>query len=303
MRKILVTGASGFIGLHCLHELLSRNLEDVQIHAVTRTMGPEIEGIIWHRSDLLSEQELTLLIRQVQPTDLLHLAWYLNPQDYKNSPQNIYWLKASLTLVELFCLNRGKRIVATGTCFEYAPTATHCHEDITLIRPTTLYGTCKHALSKTIESFVQQKDINFTWARPFYLFGPGEAPSRFVPYIITSFLQNQEGRCFNGQLERDFLYVKDVAKALIDVLISNVATGYINIGSGSAIKLGDLATKIAHILASKSNLNITINSNTTEPIRIVADNSRLKELMWKPAYDLDEALHETIAWWKEMEGL
>ena len=120
MKKILVTGASGFIGSHCLPLLLER---DYEIHAVTsknKENKNEISNLKWHKADLLNHIQIKNLISYVQPTHMLHYAWYCKPGTLASSVNdNLLWVQSSLEIMRLFTKYGGERIVMTGSCNEY----------------------------------------------------------------------------------------------------------------------------------------------------------------------------------------
>lgn len=100
--KLLITGASGFVGTPVLNKLLSLNKYD--IHIITHKNLPEnTSNIKQHSIDLLNELEVTKLLEKEKFTHLIHMAWYLG-RKCQNSEQNIHWLKASLNLVEQFLI-------------------------------------------------------------------------------------------------------------------------------------------------------------------------------------------------------
>ena len=117
MKKVLITGATGFIGRHCLPLLLAK---DYEVHAVSSKV-PEKDSndIHWHHINLLEADSFSDLMSKVKPSHLLHLAWYMLPGDCWNSPENFRWLDASIRMLQLFAKHGGKRVIVTGTCAEY----------------------------------------------------------------------------------------------------------------------------------------------------------------------------------------
>src|SRR3984893_8750010 len=114
MNRVLVTGASGFIGSHSLSILQNRGYE---VHAVWLKNRRELDGVEWHRADLLDPASIGGLIREVRPTHLLHLAWYAVPRDYRESPENLAWCKAGISLLTDFAEGGGRRAVFAWCCF------------------------------------------------------------------------------------------------------------------------------------------------------------------------------------------
>src|SRR5262245_22459508 len=117
MKRVLVTGASGFIGRHCLQHLAEHGYD---VHAVAHSRMPKTAGTgaQWHRANLLDGREVADLLAAVKPTHLLHFAWYLEPKDYRTAHANLLWCRAGIDLVRLFAESGGRRAVFAGTCFE-----------------------------------------------------------------------------------------------------------------------------------------------------------------------------------------
>src|SRR5712692_3556187 len=139
MTRILLTGASGFLGRHCLQQLAERGHE---VHAISskalranQQLAPQVQ---WHRADLLDTAQTASLLSAVKPSHLLHLAWYTVPGKYWTSIENFNWVQASLNLLQLFAEHGGERVVMAGTCAEYDWTNGWCSEETTPLRPTTV---------------------------------------------------------------------------------------------------------------------------------------------------------------------
>lgn len=297
MKRVLVTGATGFIGRQCLRILGERGFE---VHAVTHDEVDQAGGEVrWYRADLLDRIAVGELVGCVKPIYLLHLAWYVAPGSYQSSLDNLRWVQASIDLLQAFALHGGKRAVAAGTCFEYDARYGYCSESITPLRPVTLYGACKHALQTVSASSAEEMGLSTAWGRVFFLYGPHEQPTRLVPSIVGRVLRNETATCRYPTLIRDFLHVRDVATAFCALLESEVA-GPVNIGSGQAVSLGDLALRVAREIGREELVEFASSARLgAEPQFLVAAVDRLtNEVGWQPEYDLDRGLADTIAWWK-----
>src|SRR5712691_8441239 len=114
MKRILVTGASGFIGRRCV-ELLAESQSEV--HVAGRSDFSLLgSGIVPHRTNLMDPGQVESLVAEVHPTHLLHLAWVTNPGEYWTAPENLDWVSCSLQLMRLFTEYGGKRAVLVGSC-------------------------------------------------------------------------------------------------------------------------------------------------------------------------------------------
>lgn len=301
MKRVLITGADGFIGGHCLRRLrvLADDLHAATINEISR-YGPG--DVHWHQVDLLDREQLTGLFETVRPTHLLHLGWHVETGMQLNAHENFNWVKSGIDLLELFHHNGGQRVVVSGSCAEYDWRYAFLSEQLTPALPTSLYGSTKHALQTLFAAYSRVHALSYAWARIFFTFGPYEKPNRLVPSVIRSLLQRKEAQCSHGEQIRDYLYVIDVADALVTLLDSSLE-GPINIGSGEPIKIKQMVWWIADIMGKKRDLIRlgAIPHAEGEPPVIIADVNRLKnELKWQPKYDLKTALAESISWWDQI---
>jgi len=295
MKRVLVTGATGFIGRACLAPLQARGFE---IHAVQHQRELPLPGVTWHACDLL-EGDARALVDDVRPTHLLHLAWYAVPGKYWTSRENLRWVRASLALYGAFVDAGGTRVVMGGSCAEYDWGHGVCREGVTPLAPRTYYGTCKHALEQLVTADAAQAGISAAWTRYFFLYGPHEYPERLVPAVIRPLLRGETARCSAGTQQRDFMHVTDAAAATVALLDSDVR-GPVNIASGEAISVRALAERIAAAIGTGDIAFGAIPAPKDDPPLLVADVTRLRdEVGFTTASDHDARLRETIAWWRE----
>jgi nucleoside-diphosphate-sugar epimerase len=319
MKKVLVTGANGFVGRHCLEPLLARGFE---IHAVSsrdvldgrawRAENGMSPSISWHQANLLDINNLGLLLDKIKPTHLLHLAWVTEQNAYWTSPLNLDWVGASLALVKAFAERGGVRVTVAGTCAEYDwrngrsndrssdPPNGRCSEDNTPLTPATLYGICKRALCSMLEEYARQTRLGFSWGRIFFAYGPFENRERMVPSIISSLLNNEEAACRKGTFIRDFLHVSDVGRAFAQLLDTPV-DGSFNICSGVQTSLGDVTLKIGRALGKENLCKIeTPEAGNDETAVLFGDAKKTRDAIgFVPLFSLDTGLADTIAWWKK----
>lgn len=302
MKRIIVTGGTGFIGRHAVAALESRGFE---VHVLSRRGGSRtpLGDPMHHCVDLLDPAATRLLVSTIKPTHLLHLAWDVEPGKYWTSLNNLAWVAASLKLFCAFHDAGGRRAVFAGTCAEYDWSYATLSENVTPLRPWTLYGHAKNALHEVIDAAGAASGVSTAWGRIFFLYGPGEPRSRLVSDTFHALLSDKNIETTSGSQQRDFTHVADVGGAFGALADSNV-TGAVNIASGRCLPVRNLLEIIGR-LTGRSQL-VKLGARPTapdEPPQLAADVTRLTaEVGFVPRYTLDEGLADTLNWWnREIE--
>ncbi len=297
MSKVLVTGASGFIGWHTLTPLLEAGYE---VHAVSRRVPEDVpKDVLWHRADLLDRDCVQSLLDRVRPSHLMHLAWFVEHGKYWTSLENLRWVRASLDLVIEFARFGGGHAVLAGTCAEYDWSAGGiCREQETPVTPATLYGASKLAVGMLAGHAMHDLGINVVCGRIFFPYGPGEPRERLVPSVICSLLKAEPALCTDGKLERDFIFVRDVAAAFT-LLLNREVTGPINVGTGVGVPIADVVSTLACVIGRPELLRLgALPNRPGEPASLVADVAILRGLGFVPGYTLEEGARAAVAWWQ-----
>jgi nucleoside-diphosphate-sugar epimerase len=297
--RVLVTGASGFVGRWSLDPLLARGAE---VHSVQRRMPPTRAGVAAHAVDLHDRAAVESLMRQVRPTHLLHFAWIATPGVYLTSLDNPVWLRSSLQLVETFLANGGSRVVVAGTVAEYDWSAGVCSERTTPCRPATLYAACKHAQYEVLERWSAQAGFSFAEGRLFWTYGPEESPERLVPGMIHASVSRLPFQLRYPAQVRDYLHVADVGAAFSALLASDVQ-GAVNIGAGEGVALARLGELVGQETGEGLIIQaVDARANDPAPV-VLAETSRLtRDVGFTPRYRLEQGIRETVAWWKAHGG-
>ena len=299
-KKVLLTGASGFIGSHCIAPLVERGYE---VHAVSsKSHRGDASGAIWHQCDLFQRDATAALLDRVRPTHLLHLAWYVVPGKLITSPDNFSWVAASMDLIQKFAQTGGTRMLVAGSGYEYDWNYGYCSEKRTPLTPNTTYGSCKRALQLLMESYAEHAKLSAAWGRVFFLYGPNEHRQRLVSSVIISLLAGEPAKCSHGRQVRDYLHVQDVANGLVAVLDSPV-TGAVNIASGQATTLREIVLTIGRQIGRPELIQLgAIPARANDTPLVVGENARLvEEVGWQQKYDIESGLRQTIDWWKSQE--
>ncbi len=300
--RILLTGGTGFLG-RPVALALSRAGHEVAlvVYPGESTPPPQGSGIRVLYIDL-SDKDDRRLIAEAKADTLLQMAWYAAPNDFWRSPKNLDWVAISLDVARHFREAGGRRIIGVGTGAEYDWSSGGVMDEVaSAIHPATLYGVCKSATREILSAYACETGMSMAWARVFWPYGPGEPPGRLISSLGAALARGEHFICRSANLLRDYIFVEDVADALT-ALVGSSVEGIINIGSGTAVSLGDLAKRFA-LLAGRSELLTleTIRSAPDNPEMIVAATHRLsKELCWIPKIDLEKGLLQTWVYWKNI---
>jgi nucleoside-diphosphate-sugar epimerase len=291
---VLGTGCSGFLGRHCLAELVQQGFS---VHAVSRfKAGTTDEGVVWHTVDLNSEGAVRALMATLRPTHLLHLAWITTPELYRFAPENLDWLEASLALIRAFGEQGGQRVVGVGSATEYQASDEPCSEDKTPIRPVTPYGRCKSALWMAAEACAQRYGFSIAWGRVFVPYGPGDPIQRLIPSLIAAFGAGQRINVTDGRQIRDFIYAPDVAALLVRLLERQDATGAFNVGTGRGMSVRQVIELVADRYSAHDLVRLGARSSREdEPLSLVADMSKVQRVLdWSAPTSIEIGLERLM---------
>lgn len=294
MKRILLTGVTGFIGAHCLRLILSGDYDE--IHVVTRSARqPSGSGATWHAADLRVAAEATRIVETVRPTHLFHAAWIATPGVYLSSPENVDWMQAGIALVRAFAEQGGQHFVGVGSSAEYAPSDAPCDEDRTPLHPVSIYGHCKLALWHAVQALAYHYKMRAAWGRVFLPFGPGDHPARLIPFALAALRARKPLPLSQGEQLRDFIYAPDAAKLLVG-LFGAPETGAFNIGSGEARSVRSVIEAIADRLGARDCLRFgELAPRAWEPPVLVANMQKVRDRLGFEAHTpMAEALDGLI---------
>lgn len=256
MTRVLLTGGTGFVGRQILGHLLARGCS---VRAVVRG-GRLPDGVEpWATDDLFGASDGALAEACAGIDTVIHAAWYAEPGKYVESPRNLDCLAGSLRLGRAAVAAGVRRFVGVGSCFEYDLTAGYLRTDTPLI-PRTLYGCAKVAAFLTLSRLMALEGRTFAWCRLFYLFGEGEDARRLVPYLHARLAAGEPADLTSGRQIRDFLDVAEAGRRIADAALKGV-DGPLNICSGEAVTVADLARRIADVYGRRDLLRFGVRAD------------------------------------------
>ena len=304
MARLLITGASGFVGRNLL-PLLSPTGDDEQpefeVHATSSRHIDNIPDVHWHQVDLTDDEAVNALMASVRPEALIHLAWFNGESASRyEDERNNEWVGITENLVKSFAANGGRRAVVTGSVIEYGAQNGVIDESC-VAEPVTAYGRCKlEATNRVMALSDADPQLSVCVARPFFLLGPHEERARLVPTVATQLLRGEPAELSAGTQRRDYIHATDVASAILALLDSDVE-GPVNVGRGQSISVRELAELVAAQIGREDLLWFGARGAGGDAgEELTADITKLTEATgWKPAYDMESAAGQIVGWWRE----
>jgi nucleoside-diphosphate-sugar epimerase len=245
-QRVLVTGANGFVGRHVVSALAESGADLVFVVRAGQELPAafiESGSRVVSTADVFNEDRRwwTQTIEGVDT--FVHTAWYTNPRDYMISEQNRTCEEGTVKIAEMLVNSGIRRFVGLGTCLEYRQTGEVLTTE-TELRPESPYAKAKHQTYLRLLPTLAKANIEFTWCRLFYMYGPGEHESRLVPYLRREFSQGRVVKLRTPNQVLDFLDVRDVAARIAQVALGR-ETGALNICSGVGTSVLEMSMKVA----------------------------------------------------------
>jgi nucleoside-diphosphate-sugar epimerase len=276
--RVAITGASGFVGRHVLRVLQSRDLDIV---VASRTSGRSFVENARTKIVLLNiADELPDPYRLMGAPDVLvHLAWGGLP-NYQSCMHTEAELPAQLRFLDA-CLASGlKRLVVTGTCFEYGKTSGEISET-RRTDPCTQYGIAKDSLRKHLEELKSRHPFQFVWLRLFYLYGSGQSKNSLYSLLTAAIDRGDaEFDMSGGEQVRDYLPIQEAARIIGEIALSSIDAGILNVCSGIPTTVRELTQ--AWIAARQSSIALNfgrIPYSEIEPMSFWGNRGKLDTVM------------------------
>jgi NAD dependent epimerase/dehydratase len=308
-KKILVTGADGFIGSHLVEALVETGAE---VHALSCYNSQNSWGWLEEVECLKDINVITgdirdpHLVRTITAGKdvVFHLAAliaipfsYIAPESYIETN-----VKGTLNVCQAAREHGCERVVHTSTSEVYG---TACYVPIDEdhpLQPQSPYSASKIGADSIALSFYHSFELPLTVARPFNTYGPRQSARAVIPTLISQIAAgNKTLQLGSLTPTRDFNYVKDTVRALIALAECDEALGeVVNIGTGSEISIKELAEKIKELMNSNAKIKTEkerIRPESSEVERLMCNNKKIKRLVgYSPRYTLEKGLKETIDW-------
>ncbi|MFJ2488650.1 NAD-dependent epimerase/dehydratase family protein [Pseudomonas sp. NPDC087639] len=281
--KVLVTGATGFVGRHLVAALLARGcaVRAVARNAETAQGMPWINDVEFVAADIhAADLDVVALTEDIDA--LAHLAWPGLP-NYRALFHFEHNLMADYRFIKSAVEAGVKQVLVTGTCFEYGMQSGPLSESAEP-RPSNPYGLAKHTLHLFLQNLQQEHPFTLQWARLFYLHGEGQNPNSLLAALDRAIDAGEPS--FNmsaGEQLRDFLPIKTAADNLAAILHQREFNGVINCASGQPVSVRALVEQRLRERGKSIELNLGHYPYPShEPLAFWAVTERLQQLLGEP---------------------
>ena len=305
-QKVLVTGASGFVGTNLVRRLVR---EDYEVHIFTRASSNKwrlrdvMSKLTDYTVDLLEENKLKDVIKKIKPEIIFHLA-AAGFHSGTHFPENKLIETNFLGTVNLIhaCNDIDyKCFINTGSSSEYGP-KNHPMKETDVCEPINMYGITKCAATLYGQSIAKTNNKPVVGFRLFSPFGAYDDKTRLIPYTIINALQNKDLNLANPKAVRDYIHIEDI----LDLYMKSIERAYelkgevFNVGSGSQTTIHYVVNKIMELTQSKSSVNWgSVKERSYDTEIWAADIEKTSKFFdWKPVYNIDEGLKKTISWFR-----
>ena len=312
-KKVLLTGASGFIGSHVLEQLV---LSGANVTALLHYNGSnEIGNLKYVDEKIVSQVKIVFgditdsfqMYTLVKGQDLvLHLAAligipysYVAPAAYVSTNIN-----GTLNILEAVRKNDVEKLVITSTSETYGTAVYAPIDEKHPMQGQSPYSATKIGADKIAESYFLSFGLKVCTLRPFNTFGPRQSTRAVIPTIISQALNSNEIKLGSLDPIRDMLFVKDTARGFLMAGESERSVGeVINLGTGVGVTIGELVVKIQQILNTDKEIitdDQRIRPDKSEVFKLLCENNKAKEILkWEPMVNLTDGLNQTIEWFKK----
>jgi nucleoside-diphosphate-sugar epimerase len=292
-RKVLVSGASGFIGSHLCRRLLQ---DGAEVHGVSRILHCRDEhGISWWQGDLAEAETARSIVMQLKPDFVFHLASHVAGARQRElvGPTFASNLVSTVNLLDAASEAGCRRVLLAGSLEEPEPGDSQAV-------PCSPYAAAKWAGSVYARMFHALYQLPVVICRLFMVYGPGQQDLRkLVPYVILSLLRGEAPQLMNGRREIDWIYVDDVVEGFIAAAaVEGIEGKTVDLGSGSLIPVRTVVEKLVCLINPCIEPRFgAVTDRPFEQVRVAAVENSLDLIEWKPTVSLEEGLKRTANWY------
>lgn len=311
MKRVIITGATGFVGANLARRLL---LDGQEVDLLVRPLHSswridEIRADVrLHEVALEDAEALTETVERIRPDWVFHLAThgaYSSQTDLRRMVETN--ITGTINLVEA-CLKTGfEAFVNTGSSSEYG-FKDHAPAEDEALEPNSHYAVTKASATLFCRYTARARKAHITTLRLYSVYGPYEEPTRLVPRLITRGLRGELPPLVSPEVARDYVYIDDVTESYMLAATGRAGQDYgpiYNVGTGVQTSLGEAVETARRVLAVSAVPQWdTMQARQWDTNVWVADNRKIKEgLGWQPRYSFEQGFRQTVEWLRARPAL
>jgi UDP-glucose 4-epimerase len=293
--KILVTGASGFLGGAVARAAKAKGYDVLGVGRQQFCPPLATFGVSYQALDISDDAALERYLETKKPDIIVHAGWNGVAGRYKDQDVQYANIVPTCRLIELGAEYGLSKFIGIGSQAEYGQYEGPIAEDAPT-NPTTLYGAAKLAASVLARQRAQDLGVEFAWMRLFAIYGPGDKPHWLIPSLITSLAKGETLPLTQGRQKCDYLYIDDAAEAVLAVARNEAAQGTFNFCSGASVSVADIVARLRDLVAPKTALEFgTVPYANNQIFNMQGDTSKLRAATcWQPKVSLSDGLALTV---------
>lgn len=296
-KRILVSGANGFVGKHLITRLIKENAE---IYALDKSKN-KIDNVNYYSVSLNDKKKINELIKRINPEIVFHLAAFPDKKPTAGVIEKTIETNIKGTVNLLEAVKEIKPIfIHIGSYKEYGGNKVPFREDMEL-KPISPYGISKASAEMFCMFYNKIFNLPVILLRFPTIYGPAQNPDSLIPYVIISCLKKKDIKTTGGKQKRELIYIGDVIEGLIKAASAKEAIGeIINLGTGRETEIKEIVIRITQLMGNPVNVSFTLPYKKNEIWRMVGSNEKAKDILnWGPSVSLEDGLKKTIEWYKK----
>jgi len=305
-KRVLVTGATGFIGSHMARRLVGEGAEvSVFMRASSDPclLADVLDRVTIHEVDICDEDAVSAAMTQICPDVVFHLAAIGMSEPFVSPPVAVRVnVQGTLHLLEAARQCGVRRFIHSGTAYEYGDTASGDTPNQEVLDPVNTYAASKAAARAFVRLYARIYDLPTVNMRLFAVYGPGQPPKTLISSAACAALEDRDFPMTPGEQMRDFVFVGDVVEGYLRAAAAVGIEGVsIDMGAGRAFKIREVVTKLFEISGSRGKPLVgALPYRPSETMKQVADPRVARELLgWQATTLLEDGLRQTIDWYRQ----
>ena len=315
MKKIIVTGGSGFIGSNLVKFLLKKNYFVINIDCLKYSANPyntknlnKNKNYVFYKLDINNKNKITKILKKYKPDAIFNLAAETHVDRSIDKPYNFIHsnILGTYNLLESILAYKKKiKLIHTSTDEVYGDVTKGRSDEKQAYKPSSPYSSSKASADHLVKAYIRTYKISAVISNCCNNYGPNQFPEKLIPKLIFNIINNKSLPIYGkGMNSREWMHVQDHCEALLLIYLKGKIGENYNIGSGTNVKNIDIAKKLLKITKNKSTkVNkktkvIFVKDRPGHDIRYALNNKKiLKNLGWKAKISLNKGLSQTFDWY------